>query len=181
MTPDTFNKIALALVAIVSIIVSPWLQWLIAKRQAELQKTIASRVAADNISAKRQNWIDEFRKEISEFLTAMGRLSELRRPPPNLSEGDQKKNFEEMAACNFRAHELGVRIKLRLNPKEAVHNTLVDLLRKLADVSKDPPANESEDQKRAAMKAFNDVREELIAHMQTILKYEWERVKSGKL
>ena len=97
------------------------------------------------------------------------------RPAANLSEEDQKKNFEEMATNNFRAHELGIRIKLRLNPREDMHNELVELLKKLSDVSKDPPPNETDDQKKAAIKAFNDVRQEVIAHMQTILKYEWER------
>lgn len=180
-TADVINKIALAVVAVVALVVGPILQWWIAKRQAELQRTIANRVAADNISAKRQNWIDELRQDMAEFLTASARLNELMRPAPNLSEEDQRKNFEEMATNNFRAHELGLRIKLRLNPKEALHNTLVDLLKKLADVSKDPPPNETPEQAKAANKAFSDVRAEVIAHMQMILKYEWERVKSGKL
>lgn len=151
----------------------------ISAKQVETQAAIAKRQIADSISAKRQNWIDELRKDMAEFLTADARLNELLRPAPNLSEEDKRKNFEEAASNNFRAHELGIRIKLRLNPKEDMHNQLVDLLKKLTEVSKDPPPNETDDQKRAAIKAFNDVRQEVIAHMQTILKYEWERVKKG--
>lgn len=151
----------------------------IAVKQVETQAAIAKRQIADSISAKRQNWIDELRSDMAVFLTANARLNELRRPAANLSEEDQRKNFEEMATNNFRAHELGVRIKLRLNPKEEMHNELVDLLGKLADASKDPPPNETEDQKNAAIKIFLDVREQVISHMQTILKHEWERVKSG--
>ena len=153
----------------------------IAAKQVETQAAIAKRQIADSISAKRQNWIDELRKDMAEFLTANARLNELMRPAANLSEDDQRKNFEEMATNNFRAHELGIRIKLRLNPKEDKHNELDELLKKLSNVSKDPPPNETDDQKKAAIKAFNDVRQEVIAHMQMILKYEWERVKRGEV
>lgn len=151
----------------------------IAVKQVETQAAIAKRQIADSISAKRQNWIDELRSDMAVFLTVHARLNDLRRPAENLSEEDQRKNFDEMATNNFRAHELGVRIKLRLNPKEEKHNELVALLGKLADASKDPPPNETEDQKNAAIKVFRDVREQVISHMQTILKHEWERVKSG--
>ena len=43
------------------------MQELIAQRQADLQSQIAKRQAADNISAKRQIWIDELRKEVAEL------------------------------------------------------------------------------------------------------------------
>lgn len=89
----------------------------IAAKQVETQAAIAKRQIADSISAKRQNWIDELRKD-------------------------------------FRAHELGIRIELRLNPREDMHNELVELLKKLSDVSKDPPPNETDDQKNAAKKGF---------------------------
>lgn len=86
---EMVNKGTLAFVAVVAMIVGPVLQWRIAKRQtelqksiaerqAELQRTIAQRAAADNVSAKRQNWIDELRKDMSEFLTVVARLNELR-------------------------------------------------------------------------------------------------------
>lgn len=180
-TADVINKIALAIVAVVAMVIGPVLQWCIAKRQAELQKAIAGRVAADNISAKRQNWIDDLRKDMAEYLTAIARLNELRRPAPDLSREDGRKNFDEMAANSLKAHELGIRIRLRLNPNEALHNTLVELLTELSNVSEDPPPDETKAQKVAAMKAFSEVRDDVIVHMQRILKEEWERVKSGKL
>lgn len=170
ITVDNFNKIALACVALISLIVAPIVQWKIARRQA-----------ADNVSAKRQIWIDELRKEVAEYLTLTARLEELRRPNPDNDEADQKRNFDELMDANKRAMELLIRIKLRLNPKEDEHNEFVRLLGALADVCKDPPAKETKQQMQIAQKEFATARDRVIAHVQTILKHEWERVKRGDL
>lgn len=187
---EIINKGTLAFVAVIAMIVGPVLQWRIAKRQTELQKsiaerqaelqgTIAQRMAADNVSAKRQNWIDELRKDMSEFLTVMARLNELRRPTKGISKEDVAKNLEDMATYNFRATELGIRIRLRLNQNEEEHNKLMWLIRELSDASADPPPNETHEQSEAAKKAFHGARDKVVAHMQKILKNEWERVKKG--
>lgn len=84
-----------------------------------------------------------------------------------------------MATYNFRGSELGVRIRLRLNPNEEEHNRLVSLIRELSDASADPPPNETPEQSEAAKKAFQGTRDKIVAHMQKILKHEWERVKKG--
>lgn len=168
VTPDDFNKVVLATVALISLVVGPLLQWRIAKRQA-----------ADNISAKRQMWIDELRKDASEFLTLFARLEELRRPAKHLATEDHKRNFEDLASASARATELGIRIKLRLNPKEDEHIELVRLLGVLSDVCKDPPLDETPDQRGEAQAAFRKARDNVIGHLQTILKHEWERVKRG--
>lgn len=181
VTPDGFNKVVLASVALVSLVVGPTIQWCIARRQALLQEKIAKRHAADNISTKRQVWIDELRKEVAEFLALTARLEELRRPAPNLSIEDQKQNFNDLMEANKRAAELGIRIKLRLNPKEEEHNEFVRLLGVLSDVCKDPPNNETEEQKQASREAFHKAQKKVIAHVQTILKHEWERVKRGDI
>lgn len=192
MSVDDFNKVVLAVVALIALFLGPFMQWRIAKRQVmiqegianrqiETQQQIAKRQAADNISTKRQVWIDELRKDAAEFLTLSARLEELRRPAPNLSPEDESKNFEEMAAANARASELGIRIKLRLNPLEAEHNRLVDLLGDLADVCGDPPENETPEQAKAAQAEFRAARDKVVGHLQTILKHEWERVKRGDI
>src|SRR4051812_33377311 len=91
LTVDDFNKAVLAVVALVALFLGPWMQWRIAKRQVQMQTEIAnlqvetqSRIAtrqiADNVSTKRQNWIDELRKDAAEFLTVAGRIQELKRP-----------------------------------------------------------------------------------------------------
>lgn len=187
---EIINKGTLAFVAVVAMIVGPVLQWpitkrqtelqkSIAERQAELQRTIAQRTAADNVFAKRQNWIDELRKDMSEFLTVVARLNELRRPMKGISKEDEAQNFEDMATYNFRGSELGIRIWLRLNPNEEEHNTLLSLIKELSDPSEDSPPNETSEQSQAAKKMFHDARDRVVAHMQKILKHEWERVKKG--
>lgn len=192
VTADEFNKVVLGSVALISLVVSPIIQWCIsrkqallqeqiAKRQADLQAQIAMRQAADNISAKRQVWIDDLRKEAAEYLTLFARLEELRRPALGISLQDQKSNFDDLMEANKRATELGIRIKLRLNPKEDEHNEFVRLLGVLADVCKNPPPNETESQKTEALRQFGVARDNVIAHLQTILKHEWERVKKGDM
>jgi hypothetical protein len=181
ITADTFNKVVLASVALVSLIAGPVVQWKIAKRQAKLQEEIAKRQAADNISTKRQVWIDELRKEVAEYLTLIARLEELRRPNESNSEDDQKRTFDELMDATKRATELGIRIKLRLNPKEAEHNEFVRLLNALATACKDPTPNETEAERKNAQNEFFAARDKVIAHVQTILKHEWERVKRGDL
>lgn len=166
---EEWTKIITACVALVAVIVGPLLQWRIARRQA-----------ADNVSSKRQNWIDELRKDSAEFLQILARLEELRRPNPNLALEDQKLVFDEAAAANARATELGIRIKLRLNPNEEEHKKLVELFAGLAAVSKDPPPSETIDQRKMAQQAFFRERDKIVQHLQKILKREWERVKLGK-
>jgi len=181
ITADEFNKVVLGSVALISLVVSPIIQWRIARQQALLQAQIAKRQAADNISAKRQVWIDDLRKEVAEFLTLFARLEELRRPALDLSLDDQRLNFDEMADANKRATELGIRIKLRLNPKEDEHNEFVRLIGLLADVCKTPPPYETESQRTEAIRQFGVARDNIIAHLQKILKHEWERVKKGDM
>lgn len=190
LTPDDFNKIVVAAVALIALFLGPFMQFKIAKRQVAMQEDIAKRQTdtqqqiakrqiADSISSRRQVWIDELRKDVSEFLTLIGRLEELKRPAPNLCEEDQKKSFDEKAAANARALELAIRIKLRLNPLEEEHNKLVQLLDTLADVCIDPPPNEADEQKQLARSAFHKATKDVVSHLQTILKHEWERVKRG--
>jgi hypothetical protein len=180
-TPDDFNKIILPIITLIALVAGALVQLWIAKRQSEMQKEIAKRQIADSISARRQAWINELRSEASEYLTLVARIEELKRPAPNLSLEDQKRNFDDMAAANARGHELGVLIRLRLNPLEEMHNTLTKLLTNLADVCVDPPPNETQSQVVEAKRAFFKARNDVIVHLQKILKYEWERVKRGEV
>ena len=154
-TVDDFSKVVLALVALVALFLGPWMQWLIAKRQVrmqseiterqlETQSRIATRQIADNISTKRQFWIDELRKDAAEFLTVMGRIQELKRPRVVhiVAMTELAEDFKERLVAEMRAKELGTRIALRLNPNEAEHNRLVELIDAMA--SKGYALNQSE-------------------------------------
>lgn len=164
-----WTKYIVALTALVAVIVGPLLQWKIARRQI-----------ADNISAKRQNWIDELRKDAAEYLTLVGRIQEMRRPTPGLPLEDQKLVFEENAAAHSKALELSLRMRLRLNPKEGDHNELLRLFNELARASPDPTPGETTDDVARELATFRAARENVVRQLQTILKSEWERVKSGK-
>jgi len=192
MTVDNFNKLVLASVALVALFLGPWMQWRIAKRQIQMQAEItklqietqshiATRQIADNISSKRQNWIDELRKDAAEFLTVVGRIQELKRPRGEqlIAMTETAEDFKERLAAEVRAKELGIRIKLRLNPNEAEHNRLVELIGEMSSKGYDLNRNYSPVEEEQAARAFNEANNAVVRHLQTILKHEWERVKKG--
>jgi hypothetical protein len=167
MSADEFQKIAPDLIAILAVTVAPII--------------IARRAAADNISTKRQSWIDDLRKDAASLLQTVRHLEGLRRPNLTLPLEDQKKTFEEKIAGEGKAIELSHRIKLRLNPLEAEHNHLVALIEGLATICKDPPPDESDAMRQASVEAFTKQEQRIITHLQTILKNEWERIKRGDI
>lgn len=193
-TVDDFYKVVLAVVALVALFLGPWMQWLIARRQVQIQADIAtrqietqSRIAtrqiADNISSKRQNWIDELRKDSAEFLTVAGRIQELKRPRVKqlITMTEIAEDFKERLTAEMRARELGTRIKLRLNPNEAEHNRLVELISEMAVIGYDLNHLYSPTEEAQVARAFNAASNAVVAHLQTILKHEWERVKKGDI
>lgn len=192
MTVDDFNKLVLAVVALVALFLGPWMQWRIAKRQLQMQAEIAdrqietqSRIAtrqiADNISSKRQNWIDDLRKDAAEFLTVVGRIQELKRPriEQMIAMAEVADDFKERLAAEMRAKELATRIKLRLNPNEAEHIHLLQLIVELASKGYQLNRKYSAADEEQIARAFNEVSNAVAAHLQSILKHEWERVKKG--
>lgn len=192
MTVDNFNKLVLALVALVALFLGPWMQWRIAKRQVQMQADIAtlqietqSRIAtrqiADNISTKRQSWIDELRKDAAEFLTVVGRIQELKRPRVEqlMAMTELHEDFKERLVSEMRAKELGTRIRLRLNPNEAEHNRLVELITEMASKGYDLNRKYTAADEAETARIFNEASNAVVAHLQSILKHEWERVKKG--
>jgi type II secretory pathway pseudopilin PulG len=192
MTADDFNKLVLAIVALVALFLGPWMQWLIAKRQGRMQADvaerqiatqfrIATRQIADNISSKRQNWIDELRKDAAEFLTVVGRIQELKRPRVEqmIAMTEVADDFKERLTAEMRAKELVTRIKLRLNPNEAEHKRLVRLIGEMSSKGYQLNRQYSPGDEEETARAFNDATNAVVEHLQTILKHEWERVKRG--
>ena len=189
MTVDDFNKLVLAVVALVALFLGPWMQWRIAKKQVQMQadigrlqietqSRIATRQIADNISSKRQNWIDELRKDAAEFLTVVGRLQELKRPRV-VAMTEIAEDFKERLAADMRAKELETRIRLRLNLNEAEHNRLVQLIGEMASKGYQLNRSYSPSDEEQMARDFNEARNAVVKHLQVILKHEWERVKKG--
>jgi hypothetical protein len=81
----------------------------------------------------------------------------------------------------MRAKELGTRIRLRLNPNEAEHNRLVELIAEMASKGYDLNRKYTAADEAEAARIFNEASNAVVAHLQKILKHEWERVKKGDL
>jgi len=168
-TAAEWGSIISAITAVLAVLVGPWLQARIAKRQA-----------ADNIAAKRQNWIDELRSDSSEFLQILStRASDLGLMRDAQAEQKQFDPWNELRAGLIRGAELIFRIKLRFNADEQLHNDFYRGLGMLDEASRDesvPTTVESEQEK---LTKFMSLRDDAIGHLQTILKGEWERIKRG--
>lgn len=176
---EIFNKYALGTVAIISMVVGPYMQWRIAKRQTELQAAIAARQVADNIAGRRQKWIDELRADVAEILTIEARLVDLQvnEPGPDAPEQLTKEYIDKYVAGTDRGHELAQRIWLRLNRNEAPHQQLRAALERVEEVGgtfrRGSSPHESAD--------WKEVRRRAAEITQDILKAEWERVKKGEI
>lgn len=159
-----------AATALVAVIMSPLVSWIIAERQ----------INASNVSSKRQVWIDELRRDVAEALTLISRIQELMRPSPELNRDEHLDVFDRRMEAELRATELLIRIKLRLNPNERVHKDLEEALRKLRNASPDPALGETDEDRRALQRHFVSARDEVLTITQQILKSEWNRVRMGK-
>lgn len=173
-----------AVTALVAVIVSPLVSWMIAKRQIDISKRqidIAKhQITSSNVSSKRQVWIDDLRQDIAEALALMSRIEELKRPNPNLNEREHLEVFDRRMEAELRATELLMRIKLRLNPNEQVHNDLVSAFQAVGSASPDPQPGETDEERQKLQAGFASARDDVLNITQTILKNEWNRVRRGE-
>ncbi len=150
MTPQEIT----AVTALVAVIVGPIVTLLVAKRQ----------IKATVVSANRQAWINQLREYIADFMTNAKKcvLYGEANPAQTTAIGDHKDVlFKTMHCMNH--------IGLMLNLKETGHSELHQLMNELAD--------------RLQNKNFADAKKALdkvFLQSQSILKSEWERVKSGE-
>jgi hypothetical protein len=151
--------------------------------QLSMQELASRRIANANVSAKRQTWIDELRKDIARYLSLWQEISyrwdaivsESR--TEEISDQALESFNKSIAEMRMEALELQLRIELRLNMTESDHRDLKVLMKDLEastilfqrTVSALPPAD--------IQKVFAAIRQQLIAKSQKILKNEWERVK----
>lgn len=170
------------------------------QRQLGIQRKANLRVAQDNVAAKRQVWIDELRKDTSMYLATwqeiawlwdaiIGKANEENSvrakgevPKKGESVEDKLPAFNErVAALRFSAHELQLRIRLRLNPTEAKHIELVGLLSSLEEKVRLFNRWASNLDGAEIQRQVNDAIEGVVAKLQIILKEEWNRVKDGEM
>ena len=205
---DGFNKVYIALASFVGILLGMVVQMIIAFMQTRTQRKIASdqvamlqrqlkiqrranlRVAQDNVAAKRQVWIDELRKDAANYLATWQEISWegeaiIGRAGNEKERGavaDELPAFmERISALRYRAHELQLRMRLRLNPTEAKHIELVNLLSRVEENVSLFNREKSALPGLQIQKQVRDALEDVIVKLQVILKEEWIRVKEGEM
>lgn len=88
---------------------------------------------------------------------------------------------ERVAALRYEAHELQLRIRLRLNSAEQKHIELIELLLELELVTLRFDRTVSCEPEGSIQIAFRRKLEEVVSKLQVILKEEWIRVKNGEM
>ncbi len=178
---EDFNKVALALVALVGLVLSPMIQCVVVAWQMRVQRRIANLSAIDNISAKRQVWIDGVRNDAAEFLAHTAMLATLRSKYRRVEGHDAKQEVEERMLTAFGQAEIcGSRLELRLNPNETAHQELIAIAKAFDLTAKrffDEPGLET----LGLLDTYQTQRAEIISRLQGILKTEWTRIKEARV
>lgn len=129
------------------------------ERQLEAMREAALiQARASSVSNNRQAWINALRDEVTGFLTDADMEPVVRDEMP-LSDERAREQFRSARALT--AHIFKVR--LLINPTEGESTRLVEML-----------------QQAQREGLSTERREDIVSHTQTILKTEWERVKSGE-
>ena|ERR1700733_3695607 len=178
-------------IALAAVIVAPFVQWIIAKRQfveerlrlseqfEQQRKSLDSQlqsqrdltekqIFASVRSTNRQAWINALRDDVAEFLSlASQSFLMLQKRRDRLS--GLISDFEDDPERIARMAMLLARIALRLNPNKPDHSLLNTALDELNLYSND-----------LNVRTFLPRRANIISACQNILKTEWERVKRGE-
>lgn len=144
-----------ALTALCAVLISP----LVSLRNTDKQAKVSV------LSANRQKWIDSLRDLLAEFSTAV-RVVGFEKTAP-----EKKKRIERLMFLEYK-------IKLMINPKEDDHRRLVDVVaqaRKLCSSVYGGVISPVED---STAEDFNVALCSITEIGQTILKREWDRVKT---
>lgn len=145
-----------------------------------VQRRIANRSAIDNISAKRQMWIDGVRSDAAEFLAHTAVLVALRMKRRRVEGADAKQEVEEKMLAAFEKVEVcGARLELRLNPDETSHQELIAVA-KAFDLTAKDFFDKSGPELVGLTEAYESKRAEIVRRLQAILKAEWTRIKEAR-
>ena len=141
------------IVAVLAVVVGPCVALLIARYQICASLKVADKQV---IAPLRQAWIDKLRELLAELTanTVHGRVAG----------GVGHRTNED----NTRLFLLLGHIQLMLNPNEADHQRLEDLIRRIVGETKDEQGSHDK---------LSALQNELIALSRDILKREWNRVK----
>jgi len=169
MTNQEIAPFVSALVALVAVIIGPWITLRVAKKQIEATGSIAERqietskavadlhARANVLSKNRQDWINALRIEIAGFMTSVSVVL-----PLLFSQKDSIEMYKLLSQMQLHLS----RTRLLINPKESDHAVLVEKM------------NEMAQRVLSFDNKISDLNDELVRLAQTLLKREWERVKS---
>lgn len=145
-----------SITALVAVIASPFATVYVAN------KNIKSSVVSKN----RQDWINRLRNEIAELLKEMQHV-----PSAYAAQALTTEQAIERHGIILSKVEI---IKLLINPKESDHEDLVRQISLASD-----KAIEAINHKKGYASELEKMSSNIVTISQTILKREWERVKSG--
>lgn len=120
------------------------------------------------ISDFRQSWVDELRKEISQYLANINAISD------KLSIGfdSQENKVKELSDLYIRLNTSSFLITLRLNQNEEKSKKLLDCMSRFKELYND--------EKNIKPKFIRPIEAELLDSSRDLLKSEWDRVKKGE-
>jgi hypothetical protein len=158
--------------------------------QLAMQKTIAERAAIDNVSAKRQSWINDLRDDMAAYLTLQQEIAyawhaaifKNQNPHEASKQVSPDDHSAKISPLHKDALENELRIFLRLNPDEEKHVDLRHCMEKLTatiqEFKRNNPKNHHID---VLLLTTREVINECVSKTQRILKEEWIRVKEGRM
>ena len=149
---NTWISILSLIVAVLAVVIAPWVSLTIAKRQIR-----ASLKTADKqiIAPMRQAWINKLRELLAKLTSDSVHYH---------VGGVDGRTSEEGAGLLLLLYH----IRLMLNPKEDDHQRLEELINKMMLAIQDKKATEDD---------FSELRVKVLDLSRTILKSEWNRVK----
>jgi hypothetical protein len=154
VTTEQLNIIVPAITTIAGATIGAAISYLVGRQQFN----------ANVVSANRQAWINTLRDAVSEYQSCVSGMTVF------LTAGQiHSSEFRERLD---RLLFLDSKIKLLINPDEANHQKLVEIVSSLRSISQESTGEE--------LKRMLSLQDELTVITQKILKSEWERVKKGQ-
>ncbi len=116
----------------------------------------------------RQEWINNLRTEISEYVTNVTAISD----QVKIVFCDDNEKLKHLIPYYSSVNSAANSIKLRLNPNESAAKEILDVMARIERQSADDNALSSS--------SMRELEDELIGKAQLLLKSEWSRVKAGE-
>jgi hypothetical protein len=149
----------------------------IAEKQFRAQGEATERqFRADVLSRNRQEWINDLREEIAEFVSY---LTPLTVSGAKLASEDDESWSEFLENMRLMARS-GAKIELLLNTEEAESKQLSKTVSEIRMLLSEIDSTRSEKKAEQYLEKLDDLVDDLFPLAQTILKREWNLVKQGK-